>query len=48
MKPLMESILELLEEKLRRLFDPESSRIVPSKISTEPHAEVPDKPRKQS
>ena len=43
MKPLVERILELLEDKARRLFDPESSRVVPSTAPVQPHDETPEK-----
>ena len=43
MKPLVERIFELLEEKARRLFDPESSRGVPATAPTKPHEETPEK-----
>ena len=42
MKPLLDRILELLEEKARRLFDPESSRVVPSKAPVKPEPETPE------
>ena len=45
MKSLVARIRELLEEKARRLFDPESTREIPSKVPVKAHPEDPEKPR---
>ena len=45
MKSLVERVRELLEEKARRLFDPESTREIPSKVPVKAHPEAPEKAR---
>jgi len=46
MKPLLDRILELLEDKARRLFDPESSRAIPSKAPVKSHADETEQSNK--
>ena len=47
MKPLVERILEFLEDKARRLFDPESSQAIPSRVPVKPQSKASDKPNEK-